>query len=59
VLNAVFVDRLPLFGCLFFVGFFLYEFWQCYRTQDMAHKDIIGHLGGMALGGILILGGLL
>lgn len=58
ILNAWFLERSACFGVVFFVGFIIYELWQCYRTQDMAHNDIIGHLGGLAIGGILILGGL-
>jgi len=55
ILNAMFLYRLPLLGVCFFVGFIVYELWQCYTTHDLAHNDIVGHLGGMAVGGVALL----
>jgi hypothetical protein len=55
---ALFVVRFPILGVLWFVGFMVYEIWQCYREKDQAHKDIAGLLGGMAIGGVLAILGL-
>ena len=30
-----------------------YELWQCYRVENMAYEDILGHLVGLAMVGLL------
>lgn len=37
----------PELAWMFWVGFLLYEVWQCFRIRDNAHEDILGALVGL------------
>ena len=40
----------PIYGILFFVGFFAYEITEDWRIKDFGYLDIFGWLIGFALG---------
>lgn len=55
MLNAFFLVEEPLLGACIFVGFIIYEIWQCRHISDGAHEDILGHLAGLYVGGLVLL----
>lgn len=56
MLNTAFFWLSPLFGLGILCGFLAYELNQCEVIEDGAYNDILGHVVGMIVGGIVWLG---
>lgn len=48
ICNAFLLYAEPVFGILFFIGFFVYELEESYHLKDGAFLDIYGWLWGFA-----------
>ena len=53
ILNGVWLVFLPVLGIGLLCGFLVYEIEQCRYISDGAFHDILGHVVGLVIGGLI------
>ena len=53
ILNGMWLVFLPVLGIGLLHGFLVYEINQCHHLGDGAFHDILGHVVGLVIGGLI------